>query len=242
MKAQHIIPIVFLGFALITSCKENKNHGEDAVASSTADSSLYPIGTNLREMIFSRPASYDTAYVYAHKDLGKDTVLREEFINGGWEKYDSKEWTFDTTVSFQNSDEIPAQLYLPLSDEFGVNKLVEHLYADRLTCIVVAPSFRTQDEGYWLLAEQYHQWAKNNGIQVVAYVDNSVVDPFEMSDALGLSLPINFTHRDFLYPLIDSELGMIVLSYGVIIDKIAKEDFPDLITFEERVNQWRSPS
>ena len=36
-------------------------------------------------MIFSRPASYDTAYVYAHKDLGKDTVLREEFINGGWE-------------------------------------------------------------------------------------------------------------------------------------------------------------
>ena len=106
MKAQHIIPIVFLGFALITSCKEktspagkeNENHSEDTVTSNTADSSLYPIGTNLREMIFSRPASYDTAFVYAHKDLGKDTVLREEFINGGWEKYDSKEWTFDTTA------------------------------------------------------------------------------------------------------------------------------------------------
>lgn len=242
MKPHYIIAIFVLGLSLITACKRNANSEQEVDDGVIIDSSLYPIGTNLRELIFSRPASYDTGYVYVHKNLGKDTILREEFINEGWEKYDSKEWTFDTTVSFQNSDEIPAQLYLPLSDEFGVNKLVEHLYADRLTCIVVAPSFRTEDEGYWLLAEQYHQWAKNNGIQVVAYVDNSVVDPFEMSDALGLSLPVNFTHRDFLYPLIDSELGMLVLSYGVIIDKIDKEDFPDLLTFEQKVNEWRSPS
>ena len=55
-----------------------------------------------------------------------------------------------------------------------------------------------------------------------------------MSDALGLSLPINFTHRDFLFPIIDSELGMIVLSYGVIIDKIAKEDFRILSPLKKR--------
>lgn len=242
MKPHYIIAIFVLGLCLITACKRNANDEQGAEEREIVDSSLYPIGTNLRELIFSKPASYDTAYVYAHKKLGKDTILKGDFDNGGWEKYDSKEWTFDTTVSFQNSDEIPAQLYLPLSDEFGVNKLVEHLYADRLTCIVVAPSFRTQDEGYWLLAEQYHQWAKNNGIQVVAYVDNSEVDPYEMKEALGLSLPINYTHRDFLLPLIDSELGMIVLNYGIIIDKLTKEDFPDLLTFEQKVNEWRRPS
>ncbi|MGB1051345.1 MAG: hypothetical protein ACPGYF_05225 [Chitinophagales bacterium] len=217
-----------------TSVNINKLENHDI------ESPLYPIGTNLREKVFSKPASYDTAYVFAHKKLGKDTIFRKEFVNGGWEKYNSKEWTFDTTISFQNSDEIPAQLYLPLSDEFGMNKLVEHLHADRLTCIVVAPSFRTQDEGYWLLAEQYHEWAKNNGIQVVAYVDNSEVDPFEMQKALGLSLPINITHRDFLFPLIDSELGMIVLDYGIIIDKFTKENFPNLQTFEQKINEWRS--
>lgn len=242
MKPQYIILFFVLGFSLITSCKKNGNSEQEVDEGVIVDSSLYPIGTNLRELIFSRPASYDTAYVYTHKKLGKDTILREEFNNGGWEKYNSKGWTYDTLVAFQNSDEIPAQLYLPLSDEFGMNKLVEHLYADRLTCIIVAPSFRTQDEGYWLLAEQYHQWAKKNGIQVVAYVDNSEVDPYEMKEALGLSLQINFTHRDFLFPLIDSELGMIVLDYGIIIDKLTKEDFPDLLTFEQKVNEWRRPS
>ena len=242
MKPHYIAPIFVLCLSLITSCKKNTNSEQEVDESVIVDSSLYPIGTNLRELIFSKPASYDTGYVYAHKRLGKDTILREEFSNGGWEKYNAKQWTYDTLISFQNSDEIPAQLYLPLSNEFGLNKLVEHLHADRLTCIIIAPSFRTQDEGYWLLAEQYHQWAKNNGIQVVAYVDNSEVDPFEMQEALGLSLPINFTHRDFLFPLIDSELGMLVLDYGVIIDKLTKEDFPDLLTFEQKVNEWRIPS
>ena len=52
-------------------------------------------------MIFSRPASYDTAYVYAHKDLGKDTVLREEFINGGWKKYNSKSGTLTQQYLFK---------------------------------------------------------------------------------------------------------------------------------------------
>ena len=242
MKPHYIAPIFVLCLSLITSCKKNTNSEQEVDESVIVDSSLYPTGTNLRELIFSKPASYDTGYVYAHKRLGKDTILREEFSNGGWEKYNAKQWTYDTLISFQNSDEIPAQLYLPLSNEFGLNKLVEHLHADRLTCIIIAPSFRTQDEGYWLLAEQYHQWAKNNGIQVVAYVDNSEVDPFEMQEALGLSLPINFTHRDFLFPLIDSELGMLVLDYGVIIDKLTKEDFPDLLTFEQKVNEWRIPS
>lgn len=242
MKSHYIIPFFVLCFSLITACKKNANSEQEIVESDIVDSSLYPIGTNLRELIFSKAASYDTGYVYAHKKLGKDTILRGDFDNGGWENYNSKEWTFDTLVAFQNSDEIPAQLYLPLSDEFGMNKLVEHLHADRLTCIIIAPSFRTQDEGYWLLAEQYHQWAKTNGIQVVAYVDNSEVDPYEMKEALGLSVPINFTHRDFLFPLIDSELGMIVLDYGIIIDKLTKKDFPDLLTFEQKINEWRSPS
>ena len=242
MKPQYIILFLVFCFSLIISCKENVSNDNGGDKLENVDSSLYPVGTNLRKMIFSEPASYDTALIYSHKSMGKDTILQEAFLNGGWEKYHSNEWTYDTTVAFQNSDEIPAQLYLPLSDEFGMNKLVEHLFADRLTCIVIAPSFRTQDEGYWLLVEQYHQWAKNNGIQVVAYVDNSEVDPFEMREALGLSLPINFTHRDFLFPLIDSELGMLVLNYGIIIDKLSKEDFPDLLTFEQRVNEWRSPS
>ena len=243
MKTHYIIPVFVLCFSMITSCKKNANTEQEVFESDTKDSSLYPIGTNLRELIFSKPASYDSAFVYTHKKLGKDTIMREDFDNGGWVKYNSKEWTYDTLVAFQNSDEIPAQLYLPLSDEFGMNKLVEHLYADRLTCIIIAPSFQTQDEGYWLLVEQYHQWAKNNGIQVVAYVDNSEVDPYEMKEALGVSLQINFTHRDFLFPLIDSELGMLVLDYGIIKDKLTKEDFPpDLLTFEQKVNEWRSPS
>ena len=242
MKLHYIVPIFVLCFSLIASCKKNVNSQQEVIEGDTVDSSLYPIGTDLRELIFSKPASYDTALVYSHKSMGKDTILRRDFDSGGWKKYNSKEWTYETKVAFQNSDEVPPQLYLPLADEFGMNKLVEHLHADRLTCIVVAPSFRTQDEGYWLLAEQYHQWAKNNGIQVVAYVDNSEVDPFEMQKALGLSLPINVTHRDFLFPLIDSELGMLVLNYGIIIDKLTKEDFPDLLTFEQKVNEWKSPS
>ena len=127
MKPHYIIAFFVLGLSVITSCKKNAKNEQEVDEGVIVDSSLYPIGTNLRELIFSKPASYDTAYVYAHKKLGKDTILREEFVNGGWEKYNSKGWAYDTLVAFQNSDEIPAQLYLPLSDEFGMNKLVEHL-------------------------------------------------------------------------------------------------------------------
>ena len=91
MKLHYIVPIFILCFSLIASCKKNVNSQQEVIEGDTVDSSLYPIGTDLRELIFSKPASYDTALVYSHKSMGKDTILRRDFDSGGWKKYNSKD-------------------------------------------------------------------------------------------------------------------------------------------------------
>ena len=203
---------------------------------------LFPVGTNLQEMISVQPAIKDTAYVYKHSSGQSDTILLADFFDV-WEEYSGSDWIHNATITIVRREEIPVKLYLPLEDEFGLNRITEHVYSNLLTCVIVAPRFTLEDQTFWDIVEEFHLWSKHNDVQVVAYVNDQENDPFDMKGALGLTLQVNATHREYIYPLIENDLGMIVMYKGVILDKINLEDFPnDLPSLIKKVPQWKEKS
>ena len=203
---------------------------------------LFPVGTNLQEMISVQPAIKDTAYVYKHSSGQSDTILLADFFDV-WEEYSGSDWIHNATITIVRREEIPVKLYLPLEDEFGLNRITEHVYSNLLTCVIVAPRFTLEDQPFWDIIEEFHLWSKNNDVQVVAYVDDSGNDAFTMGGALGLSLQVNATNRDYLYPLTQGELGMIVMYKGIILGKLTLEDFPDdLSALVNKVPEWKAKS
>ena len=120
---------------------------------------LFPVGTNLQEMISVQPAIKDTAYVYKHSSGQSDTILLADFFDV-WEKYSGSDWIHNATITIVRREEIPVKLYLPLEDEFGLNRITEHVYSNLLTCVIVAPRFTLEDQTFWDIAEEFHLWSK----------------------------------------------------------------------------------
>lgn len=207
-------------------------------------SSKFAIGDNLQDMIISQPDQFTNLLCYMNKETGQEVCLDHRKFEEDWKDYtDSSVWKFAGRKDSLVKSGTPASLELPLIDEFGLNRVVEHFHSNLLTCIIVAPRFSIQDEGYWAVMEQFHQWSKKNNVQVVAYVNDQENDPFDMKGALGLTLQVNATHRKYIYPLIENDLGMIVMYKGVILDKINLEDLPnDLPSLIKKVPQWKEKS
>ena len=230
---------------LIACAEDNKAPKKSSSSASLPEDNKAPkfaIGDDLQDMIIAQPDQYSNLFCYMNKETREEVCLNDKKLAEDWRKYsDISTWEFVERKDSLVKAGSPASLELPLIDEFGLNRVVEHFHSNLLTCIIVAPRFSLQDEGYWAIMEQFHQWSKKNSVQVVAYVDDQENDPFDMKGALGLTLQVNATDRKYIYPLIESELGMIVMYKGVILDKIILEDLPkDLPSLiKKAVLKWK---
>lgn len=232
---------------LIACAEDNKAPKKSSSIASLPEDNKAPkfaIGDDLQDMIIAQPDQYSNLICYMNKKTGQEVCLDDEEFVEKWQVFSNQnEWKFVERKDSLVKAGSPASLELPLIDEFGLNRVVEHFHSNLLTCIIVAPRFSLQDEGYWAIMEQFHTWSKKNSVQVVAYVDDQENDPFDMKGALGLTLQVNATHRKYIYPLIENELGMIVMYKGVILDKMNLEDFPnDLPSLTKKVPQWKEKS
>ena len=232
---------------LIACAEDNKAPKKSSSSASLPEDNKAPkfaIGDDLQDMIIAQPDEHKELICYINTMTDKKACLESDELDTLWETYsDTSIWQFVGRQDSLVKAGTPARLVLPLVDEFGLNRVVEHFHSNLLTCIIVAPRFSLQDEGYWAIMEKFHQWSKKNNVQVVAYVNDQENDPFDMKGALGLTLQVNATHRKYIYPLIENDLGMIVMYKGVILDKINLEDFPnDLPSLIKKVPQWKEKS